>query len=202
MAKVPDTIEGIEAEIETARAELKVAQDKFNRRFKVLNKKYQALKQAELDTSDLAGLLQTYNAMGSNEIGYKMLKKRYPEYDNDHGLVFSGMGWSETNQYCLTVRMRYGWDETHIQATVKAIEEAIPYVTPGAIKHLPDHKVLNLGFGGELKLVARPDGTWALQSDRSYYKNPSKEGTLEEMLRYILQTMAYGRPEPEDDEED
>jgi hypothetical protein len=204
MAKAPQTIQEIEAAIEAARAELKVANDKFQRTFNVLNKKYQVLKSAELAaTGTLADLLQTYTAMGSNDIGYQQLKDRTEKGEwMGQGLGFHGCYWSETNQYCLTVMMRWGWGATEIQETIKVIDSVMPFVTPGAIKHLPDYKVLNINFGGETKLVLRPDGTWALQSEKSWSKRSSMEGTLEEILQYLTSNAEIGRPHEESDEDE
>lgn len=203
MAKVPDTIEGIEAEIEAARAELKVAQDKFNRRFKVLNIKYQALQQARLTVSaNLADYLQTYNTMGENSIGYAKLQELARTVWEPTGLTFLGSYWSKTNQYVLKILMRWENrdDKDYITRTVKMVNAVTKHVLPGAlgIKDTEEWKVFEIAFS-EHQLAKRPDGTWCIVYTRWSKADVRKEGTLREMLQYIMDYMPYGRPEPEEE---
>lgn len=208
MAKVPKTIEELTAEVEAARAELRIAQEKFSRKYRLLQTRWNTIRAEELknDPNAIKIALEYVTPMGENSQGYHFLKAQNEVRWKDQGLRFEGGAWTKANQYVMSISLDWQYDSAYLDRTEAAINNILPMIEIGAIdsdaEGVRTWKVFKI-TQSESSMLGFTGTDWTVFVSRYSRVNIQARGTLREMLDFIGKRWPANKPYvPEDDEDD
>lgn len=152
------------------------------------------LEQTPTDGQTIASALALNAALEENRIGLKYLKERLERDWQDSYVRFKGSLLLNTHQYSVSIAIPHDAPMERIRATAAAIEEIVPFITPGAVASAgrqiyADFQAIFIEdssiSGHTTWCLGHRDGEWVIFDAKRYTYVPRYTGDLEGALCVI-----------------